>query len=96
MAVELVAGHAFNLGLGTAFAPRDLAANVDALEARQASGPNSVNIFVDSTDAEYLDYEYAASVVNACPSQTVYAIRCTKGPKAVCGANAGVRLHSAP
>ncbi|KAI1160947.1 hypothetical protein F5B18DRAFT_471021 [Nemania serpens] len=90
MALDLVAGHAFNLGLGSVFTPRDLAANVGALEARQDSGPKSVNIFVDSADGGYEKYGYAASVINACPSSTIYAIRCTAGPTAACGANADV------
>ncbi|KAI1114735.1 hypothetical protein F5Y14DRAFT_161847 [Nemania sp. NC0429] len=92
MALELVAGHAFNLGLGNTFTPRDFAADVDAgaLEARQdagaGAGPKSVNIFIDSTDPEFREYGYAASVVDACPSKTVYALRCTAGPSGVCGA----------
>ncbi|KAI1199089.1 hypothetical protein F5X97DRAFT_132341 [Nemania serpens] len=92
MALELVAGHAFNLGVGNVFTPRDLAAaaNVDALEPRQDAGPKSVNIFIDAADAEFREYGYAASVVNACPSQTVYELRCTEGPAGVCGANADV------
>ncbi|RYC65234.1 hypothetical protein CHU98_g997 [Xylaria longipes] len=59
-----------------------------ALEARD--GPSTVNLFIDATDADTYDYEYAASVVDACVSRTVYALRCTSGPSEFCGANAAI------
>ncbi|KAI1273666.1 hypothetical protein F5Y07DRAFT_402092 [Xylaria sp. FL0933] len=89
MALELVARHAAqNLPAASMFSPRDLfsGGDVAALETRDDSGPSSVNIFIDSPDAD--SYEYAASVVAACSSQTVYEVRCTSGPSPICGSNA--------
>ncbi|KAI0522215.1 hypothetical protein F5B22DRAFT_634118 [Xylaria bambusicola] len=88
MALDLVAAHAAsNLDMGTnIFVARDLfsSANVNTLEARQDSGNDTVTIFIDSPEPE--KYEYAASVVYACPVETVYALRCTAGgPDSVCG-----------
>ncbi|RWA03610.1 hypothetical protein EKO27_g11489 [Xylaria grammica] len=84
MSLELVAAHAFsNLGSANMFAPRDLA-NVGTVEARAESGNDTVNIFIDSEDPT--NYEYAASVVAACASETVYEVFCTAGPDSrVCG-----------
>ncbi|KAI0968834.1 hypothetical protein F4678DRAFT_187691 [Xylaria arbuscula] len=90
MALEFFAARAANnLGTGSVFAPRDLfSSDVGTLEARADSGNDTVNIFIDSPDAE--DYEYAASVVAACATQTVYEVRCTAGAAGVCGSNAAV------
>ncbi|KAI0458111.1 hypothetical protein F5B21DRAFT_461345 [Xylaria acuta] len=87
MAFELVAGHAVNnLGLANfTFAPRDVADFSVRLEARD--GPETVNIFIDAMDADINEYEYAASVVDACVSYTVYALQCTSGAADFCGAN---------
>ncbi|KAI0487600.1 hypothetical protein F4859DRAFT_263013 [Xylaria cf. heliscus] len=90
MSLELVAGHAaVNLGMSNfTFAPRDVAdfsVSRNALEARD--GPSTVNIFIDAADAEDNDYEYAASVVEACVSYTVYALQCTAGSASFCGGN---------
>src|SRR3954453_21560072 len=43
---------------------------------------NTVNLFVEASGN---DYEFAASIVEACVETTVYAIQCTKGtvPKSV-------------
>ncbi|KAI0877943.1 hypothetical protein GGS24DRAFT_445673 [Hypoxylon argillaceum] len=86
MALELVAGHAFsNLGFTNILPARDLTAS-SIVQAR-ADSNDTVNIFIDSTDADIVDYEYAASVVNACESYTVYALQCTSGPSDICGSN---------
>ncbi|KAI0439452.1 hypothetical protein F4803DRAFT_46172 [Xylaria telfairii] len=88
MAFELVAGHAANLGLSNfTFAPDvpDFTVSRSAVEARD--GPSSVNIFIDALDADTNEYEYAASVVEACVSYTVYALRCTSGAADFCGPN---------
>lgn len=96
MALQLVAGHAINaannagMDLGGIIAARDVAgfsANSGAFVARDDSGPSSVNIFIDANDS---DNEYAASVVAACESQTVYAIQCTAGSDAACGSDTPV------
>ncbi|KAJ8119963.1 hypothetical protein O1611_g10490 [Lasiodiplodia mahajangana] len=85
MALELVAGHAINnLGLGNVLPARGVAefnGNTGVLQARAG---DTVNIFIDAADAEYQDYEYAASVVNACSDYTVYAVRCTAGSNEIC------------
>ncbi|KAI0534055.1 hypothetical protein GGR58DRAFT_484209 [Xylaria digitata] len=88
MALELFAAHAINnLGSSNMFAARGVSsANVGILEARQDSGNDTINIFIDSPDPG--NYEYAASVVAACPTQTIYEARCTSGPDSdVCGSN---------
>ncbi|KAH6653086.1 hypothetical protein BKA67DRAFT_659728 [Truncatella angustata] len=52
--------------------------------AQQQNGTNATiptataNLFLDSFPSD--DFEFVASVVTACPDQTVYAVRCTKGP----------------
>ncbi|KAI1124841.1 hypothetical protein F5Y10DRAFT_248374 [Nemania abortiva] len=89
MALELVAGHAVNnLGLGNVLPARavaDFSPNTGVLQAR---ADDSVNLFLDSTDADIQDYEYAASVVNACSAYTVYAVRCTAGTNEICSSDA--------
>ncbi|KAI1428152.1 hypothetical protein F5Y12DRAFT_782847 [Xylaria sp. FL1777] len=70
MAFEFVAGHAVNNLV-------DFSASKTVLEARD--GPSTVNLFVDATDAAVAQYPYAASVVEACASHTIYALRCTAG-----------------
>ncbi|KAJ8107287.1 hypothetical protein ONZ43_g6780 [Nemania bipapillata] len=97
MALQLVAGHAFNnLGLANILPARDLTnagANMGAVQAR--ADVDTVHLFIDSTDAEITSYGYAASVVNACESYTVYAVQCTAGDSEVCG-TAGVVCASLP
>ncbi|TGJ81161.1 hypothetical protein E0Z10_g7615 [Xylaria hypoxylon] len=89
MALQLIAAHAFsNIGSGNLFGTRDLAsANAGIMEARADSGNDTISIFVDSPDPE--NFKYAASVVAACPTQTIYEARCTEGPDSdLCGSNA--------
>ncbi|KAI0405510.1 hypothetical protein F4802DRAFT_597067 [Xylaria palmicola] len=90
MALQLAAAHALNhlpvgsVPLDNVFAARGVAGftpNTGALEAR-ADGPSSVNIFIDAEDT---DYEYAVSVVQACATETVYLLQCTKGSSDACG-----------
>ncbi|KAI0195765.1 hypothetical protein EV127DRAFT_419623 [Xylaria flabelliformis] len=90
MAFELAAGHAVNnLGLANfTFAPRDVADFSVGLEARD--GPQTVNIFIDASGDDTSDYQYAASVVEACVSHTVYALQCTAGSADICGSNVPV------
>ncbi|PBP28229.1 hypothetical protein BUE80_DR000823 [Diplocarpon rosae] len=64
-----------------------------ALQRRQnessSAASASVDLFIDSTDA---NWEYAASIIEACADQTVYALQCTAGGSLVgaqtCGPNA--------
>ncbi|KAJ3556732.1 hypothetical protein NPX13_g10074 [Xylaria arbuscula] len=88
MALNIAAAHAAsNLDVGSnIFASRDLftSANLNPLEARQDSGNDTVTLFIDSAEPD--SYEYAASVVAACSSETIYALQCTAGgPDSVCG-----------
>ncbi|KAH6722818.1 hypothetical protein BKA61DRAFT_648098 [Leptodontidium sp. MPI-SDFR-AT-0119] len=50
---------------------------------------NTVNMFIDSLDQ---DWEYAASIIEACNGQTVMALQCTSGDSfagsQTCGPNA--------
>ena len=59
-----------------------------------SSGNDTVNLFLD---ALYEDFEYGASIVEACADQTVYAIQCTDGPAYVgsetCGPNGAVSFN---
>lgn len=61
-----------------------------------SSGP-SVSLFMDADDN---DFEFAASIVEACVSTTVYAIQCTSYPGGystdICGRNAPVCLPAFP
>jgi hypothetical protein len=69
--------------------------NIQTLVARNDSG-STANLFID---AHSPDMEYAASIVEACSEQTVYAIQCTKGPsvgEATCGPNAPVSPNGFP
>jgi hypothetical protein len=58
----------------------------------QPTANDTVNIFIDSTNE---DWEYAASIIEACSDQTVLALQCTSGGDFVgtetCGPNAAVR-----
>ncbi|KAI1307726.1 hypothetical protein F5Y03DRAFT_114574 [Xylaria venustula] len=85
MALEFFAGHiADNLNLGnlTLSTPdvADISISNAVLEERD--DPQTVNIFFDNQDA---NVQLAASVVEACASQTVYAVRCTAGTATYCG-----------
>ncbi|KAI0118346.1 hypothetical protein GGR51DRAFT_554835 [Nemania sp. FL0031] len=85
MALDLVAGHAVNnLGLGNVLPARGVAEFHGNTGVLQARADDTVNIFIDATDAEYQDYEYAASVVAACSEHTVYAVKCTAGANEIC------------
>ncbi|KAI0551424.1 hypothetical protein F4679DRAFT_582592 [Xylaria curta] len=89
MSLELVAGHAANLGLANfTFAPRDVADFSVGLEARD--GPQTVNLFIDAAGDDTSDYKYAASVVEACVSHTIYALQCTEGAAGICGSDVPV------
>ncbi|KAI1755682.1 hypothetical protein F4782DRAFT_486435 [Xylaria castorea] len=90
MAFEPYAGHAVNnLGLGNfTVVPRDVPDFSVGLEARD--GPQTVNIFIDASGDDTSDYKYAASIVEACVSHTIYALQCTEGAAGICGSNVPV------
>jgi hypothetical protein len=54
-----------------------------------AMSSDTVNLFIDAIDE---NFGYAASIVEACVEQTVYALQCTSGNvgSATCGPNGAV------
>jgi hypothetical protein len=91
---DLIIRQASNLGVGHWFNARDALPDFSAkmraveVEKRQDSGEDTINLFIDARDP---DNEYAVSIVNACVSETVYAIQCTSGTEDGCGSNGPVR-----
>ncbi|KAJ2974170.1 hypothetical protein NUW58_g8744 [Xylaria curta] len=79
MALNVAAQANSLAGLGNVFTPRNVPDyRIGALEARQSDN-RTVNLFIDALDYETEEYNYAASVVEACVSHTVYALQCTAG-----------------
>jgi hypothetical protein len=82
--------------LNTGVAPRFDETSYPTVHARQNSSTTSndtVNMFIDGASSEF---EYGASIVEACADQTIYAIQCTSAPSyyglETCGPNGAVSL----